>query len=128
MINLKKEFGSQYRVFYDPSWHAETSAARTEIRQAGHEHWYYELRGASVTIYPRSNDTVGAHWLGRGSGALSRACLSSRRLDGEMLYVLRNSALREVLDNVGIYRKRQVTEASRARGRELAAKYGFGKK
>lgn len=125
MINLKSEFGKQYKVFYDPSWDAETAEHRTELRQTGQEPWYYELRGPQVVISPRSADTVSAHWIGIGSKPLSAACLQSRRLDGEVLYIIANSALRSVLDNVHVYRKRQVTEAARARGRALAAKYGY---
>lgn len=128
MINLKKEFGSKYRVFYDPSWDAETADNRTEARKSDAESWYYELRGPQVIISPRSADTVAARWIGLGNKALFQAATSIRVLDGEVLYIIPNSALKGVLGAVKVYRKRQVTEAVRARGCALAAKYGFGKK
>lgn len=127
MIDLKAQFGKRYKVFYDPSWDAETSEQRTIIRQSSMEPWYYELRGPNVVIHPRDRDTVSALWYGHGNAALLKASIGFRRLDGEIVYFVPNVALKGVLDNVKVHRRRQVSEAMRVRGRELAAKYGFSK-
>jgi hypothetical protein len=127
MLDLKKAFGNQYKVFHDPSWDAETSDSRTEARRLGQEPWYYELRGPQVMISPRTDSTVTVRWLGRGSEALKRVASRTVKLDDGISYIIPNEALKGVLGAVRLHRKRQVTEALRARGKALAARYGFKK-
>lgn len=128
MINLKSEFGSKYKLFYDPSWDAESADVRTECRKDGSEAWYYELRGPKVRIYPLSATTCGAVWTGIGNKELLRASISSLRLWGEVRYIIANERVGSILDNVSVTRRRVVTDAMRAHGKALAAKYGFEKR
>lgn len=127
MIDLKATFGKRYRIYHDPSWDEETSEIRTHYRKTGVEAWYYELRGPNCTIFPYSPSAVGVRWIGRGNKALFSVATRIKPLDGEILYIIPNLALKGVLDAVKVRRVKQVTEAMRARGKALAARYGFGR-
>lgn len=125
-INLKKEFGKQYKITYDPAFDSKG------LRVANLDPWMMQVSCQRGVIYPFGGSTLAVELDGRGPTIKRLEALAGvqpyTRGDRDATFLFDISLFNAVASVVLPRRRRQLTEEQRQVSAARLAKYRKPKK